>query len=242
MTRFKAILDVSVTVTIGMAAVLLVWRAWTAPVEPDVDVRRPPAPVQDVASSGLRTSIGDAPRLGTNGASAVLIEYSDFECPFCARYASETFDSIQEEFVSTGKLQYVFRNFPIQRIHPSAVKAAHAAQCAHHQGKFMEMRTHLFGVQKTLGQLDWTQAAAQVQLEPGDFDACLAGADTSGLRREMDEASRLGVVSTPTFLLGTLSDKGQVRILVRMTGAQKFALFKEQIERSIGAIHANRGG
>lgn len=239
LSRAKGVLDFAVSAAIGVAAVLLIWRALGDPPIKEPPVR--PAVVQDVASSDLVTSIDGAPRLGNATAPVVLIEYSDFECPFCARHATGAFGSIRDEFVSKGTLQYVFRQFPIEQIHPSAVKAAQAAECAHRQGKFMEMRAQLFGAQKALAQMDWALTASQLELDPARFGDCLSAAVPATLHQETEEARRLGAASTPTFLLGTRDKSGQVKVLVRLTGAQPYALFREQIEQTIKAVSSTSG-
>lgn len=232
-SHLKATLDVFVTAAVGVAAVLVIWRNLNEPASARDTSRKPPSAFEDLASLNLKTSIADAPSVGNDSAPVVLLEYSDFECPFCARYASETFGLINSEFVSTGGVQYIFRNYPLERIHPSAMKAAHAARCAHTHGKFMEMRTHLFELQKTLAQMDWRQTATEVQLDPDRFAACLEGAQNTDLVAERREGARLGVVSTPSFLLGRREKGKDVRLLTRITGAQSFGLFKEQIQRAI---------
>jgi protein-disulfide isomerase len=165
----------------------------------------------------------------------VLIEYSDFECPFCARHASETFDLIQREFVVSGRVQYVFRNYPIEELHASAMKAAQAAACAHDQGKFTELRSHLFERRRMLAQLDWTQTASTLGLNASQFDRCLTQAQDADIRAEKQEGARLGVSSTPTFLVGTLGENHQVAIEARLRGAAPYSVFREYIERSISA-------
>ncbi len=239
--RFKTALDLLVTVAIGVAAFSVTWRSWSEPRGVAQPPRKPPPAFEDISSSGWRTSIVDAPTTGSGVAPIVLIEYSDFECPFCARHAAETFDLIRDEFIANGSLQYVFRNYPIEQIHPSAVKAAHAGRCAHEQGKFMEMRTRLFADQRALAQLDLTHGEIPLGLDSTRFGECMAGAGTSDFRDEKREAERLGVSSTPAFLLGKRQKSGEVLLNVRMAGARPFALFKEQIERLMNRNSAIRG-
>src|SRR6185436_20936742 len=84
-------------------------------------------------------TLAGAATKGRASAPLVMLEFSDFECPFCGRYSRETYPQVQREYVDTGKVRYVFRHTPIERIHPQAMKAAEAAECAGTQGKFWEM-------------------------------------------------------------------------------------------------------
>lgn len=97
----------------------------------------------------------------------------------------------------------------------------------------MEMRAHLFEFQKTLAQIDWRRTASSLRLDPDQFATCLEAAQDSDLSLERREGVRLGVSSTPTFLLATRDSEESVRLVVRITGAQPFGLFKEQIQRFI---------
>lgn len=228
--RARGFLDLLVTTAIGIAAVGLIWRTWAGPVGPEPP--RPPA-FEDIASLGLNTSVSDAPAIGSSRAPVVIIEYSDFECPFCARYASEIFGEIEREFVDEGRIEYVFRNYPIDQIHPSAIRAAQAAGCAHQQGRFLEMRALLFKNYRALASMDWIQAASDTGLEERAFDACLRSADVAAIHAERSEAERLGVSSTPTFFIGTRSENGRVRLVARSRGAPPYPVFKGSLEQTI---------
>ena len=105
MVNAKKILDVMVTAALGLAAVVVAWRALTIG---GTSVRPRSEPIQDISSSGLVTSVAGAPFVGSESAPVVMIEYSDFECPFCSRYASDAFRSVDKDFVTNGSIQYVF--------------------------------------------------------------------------------------------------------------------------------------
>lgn len=90
--------------------------------------------------------LGDAPVLGEAGAKVTIIEYSDFECPFCSRFYTETLKQIKSQYVDTGKAKFVYKQFPLVSIHPNAQKAAEASLCAKKQGKFWEWHDKVFDV------------------------------------------------------------------------------------------------
>jgi protein-disulfide isomerase len=92
-------------------------------------------------------AIGDAPVKGNPNAKLTLIEFSDYQCPFCRRHAENTLPSLDKEYIATGKVRYVFHDFPLEAIHPQAFKAAEAAHCAGEQQKYWEMHGRLFANQ-----------------------------------------------------------------------------------------------
>src|ERR1017187_3493654 len=99
--------------------------------------------------SGVDTQIGDFTKpLGT--ASLAIVEFSDFQCPFCGWYARDTYAELNREFITTGKVAYGFRNFPLEHAHPMALLAAETAACAGFQGRFWEMHDMLFSNQRAL--------------------------------------------------------------------------------------------
>jgi protein-disulfide isomerase len=92
------------------------------------------------------------PFKGEKNAKVTLVEFSDYQCPFCARHVRATLPPLESEYIATGKIKYVFRNFPIASIHPLAFKAHEAANCSGEQDKYWEMHDRLFANSKALGQ------------------------------------------------------------------------------------------
>jgi protein-disulfide isomerase len=171
------------------------------------------------------------PFRGERTAPLTLVEFSDYQCPFCARHVRETSPSIDAEYVRTGKLKSVFVDLPLERQHPLAFKAAEAAACAGEGQKYWEMRDRLFAA---LGQLEpWSAHASALGLDVPAFEECLAsGRHSPSIRRGVSEASRLGIGSTPTFLVGrTERDGSSVRVVATLQGARPFAAFKEVLDR-----------
>src|SRR3990167_1145976 len=98
-------------------------------------VATPPPEPQNVV-----LSVKDNPFKGEKNAKITLIEFSDYQCPFCSRHSRDTLPQLEREYIASGKLKYVFRNFPIESIHPLAFKAHETANCAGEQGKYWEMQ------------------------------------------------------------------------------------------------------
>jgi len=195
--------------------------------------RRPaPAAPQAAVPQDVTLSIDGDPFKGAPNAKVTLIEFSDYQCPFCARHFRETLSKLDADYAQTGKVRYVFRNFPLESIHPQAFKAAEAASCAGEQGKYWEMHARLFENQKTLGLPDLPRHAEALGLDTQRFAECLSsGKHSAKIRKDMTEAQRAGVTGTPTFFIG-LTEPGtsRVKAVRRLTGAQPYENFKEAID------------
>jgi protein-disulfide isomerase len=160
----------------------------------------PSTPSQPV--SMVLTLDGD-PVKGDRNASVVLVEFTDYQCPFCARHARDTMPQIEAEYVKTGKVRYVTREFPLESIHPQAFKAAEAALCAGDQGKYWEMHARLFANQRALAPGQLASHAQAVGLDEGKFTQCLEGGTKSAkVRKDLADGAKAGVTGTPAFFIG----------------------------------------
>jgi protein-disulfide isomerase len=200
---------------------------------------RPVAPPARTAAAvelieGTKMSVSDSRRLGSDDARVALIEFSDFECPFCGRFSKETHKPLLDSFVSTGKVQYRFMHLPLE-IHKFAVKAAESAECAGEQGKFWEMRERLFEHQASLSLANLILHAGQIGLEQEPFSRCLDGAMSARVQRQTNEATRLGIKSTPTFLLGYVDQDDVIDVRRRIVGAHPLEVFRKAIEDLLSA-------
>ena len=177
-------------------------------------------------------SLGRSPSQGSDNAVLTLVEFSDYQCPFCGRYARETSPQLRKDYVSTGKLKYVFRDFPLEGIHRDAFKAAEAAHCAGEQGKYWEMHDRLFANQAALGAAQLSLHAQALGVDPQQFRQCLdSGKYAAEIRKDLAEGQKAGVRGTPTFFLGVADAKGsQMRVAKMLVGAQPYVSFREAIE------------
>jgi len=177
--------------------------------------------------------VSGAPSMGDPKASLVLIEFSDYQCPFCMDYFSSTYRKVIAEYVNTGKLRYVVRDFPGESIHPNALKAAEAARCATEQGKFWEMHDNLFTNQRNLATTGITDSAKASGLNLVTFQTCLdSGKQAAGIRKDENEAVQLGAKGTPAFFFGAPdpSNPSRVKLLNGMVGAQPLSAFEKMID------------
>jgi protein-disulfide isomerase len=195
---------------------------------------RAAAPAPSQPQNVVLTLDGD-PAKGDRNARLVLVEFTDYQCPFCARHARDTFPLIDAEYVKTGKLRYVTREFPLESIHPHAFKAAEAALCAGDQGKYWEMHGRLFANQRALAPGQIAAHAQAVGLDAAKFTQCLEeGTKVAKVRKDLADGAKAGVTGTPAFFLG-VADGATVKVVRFIKGAQAFASFKEAIDTALAA-------
>lgn len=191
---------------------------------------QPPAPPPPAEAIDAMVSVDGEPMRGDPSATLTLVEFSDYQCPFCRRYFQNTWPELDGDYVVTGKLRYVFRDFPLEKIHHEAFKAAEAAHCAGDEGKYWEMHDRLFSNQDDLSTDALAAQAAASGLDVDAFRACVAdGANAAKVRADLAEGRKLGVTGTPTFFLG-LSDGNEVKHVKRIRGAHPATVFKQEIE------------
>lgn len=187
---------------------------------PPVSSRLPAAPM----------SLDGASR-GSANARLVLLEYSDFECPFCGRHTRETAVQIDRDYVATGKVRQVFRHYPIEQIHPHAFKAAQTAECARQQGKFWEMHARLFANQTALADANLLNHAKAIGLDSTSFQRCVtAPATTTKIRLDLADGAREQITGTPAFFVGTVDKDGNLKVLRRINGAAAYGSFKQTFD------------
>ncbi|MGE0392599.1 MAG: DsbA family protein [Vicinamibacterales bacterium] len=176
-------------------------------------------------------SLAHAAGKGPTTAKVAIVEFSDFECPFCGRYTRETLARILDEYVTPGRIRYVFRHFPLERIHPRAFKAALSAECARQQGKFWDMHDRLFANQRSFGDLQLLAHAGAVGMDQAAFKRCvMAPGTTARVRQDLRDGVRAGVTGTPTFLIGFVQQDGRLKIENKVSGAEPYASLKAVID------------
>ena len=140
--------------------------------------------------------------LGRAGAPLTMIEFTDYQCPYCRRFQAEVWPKLKREYIDTGKLRYIARDLPLA-IHAAAAPAAEAAHCAGEQGKFWDMHAALLGGPADLGAGGIERRAHAVGLDMTRFDECLARNKYSAvIAAHEQEADAAGIDGTPGFVVG----------------------------------------
>ena len=176
-----------------------------------------------------RIAIGASATLGEPSAPAVVIEYSDFECPFCRRFASEQFPDFRRRFIQTGSVRWIFKHLPIAVIHKQAFDAAVAAECGRRQGRFWEIHDKLFAG-PVPPKSDLPDLASRLGLDQPAFEGCLSADGQETVRKDLADARGLKITSTPTFLVGIPTGDGSVLISQRLAGLRDQSELEGAIE------------
>lgn len=191
------------------------------------------APSGVVAFKEQTISIGESPYKGDEAATVTLIEYSDYQCPYCARNYREVMPALIEEYVDTGKLKFVMRENPIPSLHRNAMNASLAALCANDQGKYWEMHNMMFENQRTLDVANLRDFAGKIGTNVDEFNACLNSKKyEKRVAEDIKSGANMGVSGTPAFVLGLTdpNDPDKVTLTVYVKGAQPLASFKQAID------------
>jgi protein-disulfide isomerase len=188
----------------------------------------PSAPAAPPVPASVR--LDDSPALGSATAPVAIVEFSEFQCPFCRRHFDQTFSSLKQNYIDSGKVRYVFRNFPLTEIHPNAKAAAVAAYCAGEQGAYWKMHDALFTNQPRLGPALYDELAKSLDLDVKKFTACREARESEKkIEQDMAYGQSVGVQGTPHFFIGHLKG-GQVVDVQRVNGAQPLANFTQVID------------
>jgi protein-disulfide isomerase len=184
----------------------------------------------------ISVTVDDDPIRGNQDAPITIIEFSDYQCPFCARFQIETLPLILEQYVDTGKVKFVYRDFPIQNIHPNALPAAVASECAHEQDKYWEYHDALFENQGVWSKVEVTSAitvfkefATKLDLNQDQFNSCLdSGKYIEEVNNDLKDGQSYDVTGTPGFFIGN-----EKIGFVKINGAQPFEAFKSIIDSQL---------
>ena len=192
-----------------------------------------PAPPPPAEPQIVTVSVAHAPSLGSTNAPLALVEFTDFECPYCSKFQTESFPKLMKEYVDTGKLRVFSRNLTMS-FHAQAEPAAKAAIQASRQGKFWPMRDNLFAARGALSLEAITRAAREAGVDPGSIPSSQTNAEVAAeLRQDLQDARAAGLRATPSFVIGTLAD-GKVTGL-QIVGAQPYAVFEAEIQKRLAA-------
>ena len=172
--------------------------------------------------------------MGAPSAPVVVMEFSDFHCPFCRRHATTVLPRLKRDYVDTGKVLYVFRHFPLDS-HPEAPAAGAAAACAGRQGKFWEMHDRFFDTAGRVGPADLNTYALLAGLDLARFRPCLEREGREDVRQDIALGQQLGISGTPAFVLGTNNGSVSMSPVTSISGADTYEAFAKAIDALLTA-------
>lgn len=192
-------------------------------------VPAPPEQKVKITNDGYSLGRGDAP--------LTLVEFADYQCAYCARFHTAAFERIRKEYVETGRLRFVARDFPLNS-HTNALKAAETSHCAGEQGSFWPMRNLLIANTNKLDGYAILTYARQIELDMSRFQACFDGERfLPEIRRDIAEAGAVGITGTPSFVLGKTGKDGIEGI--KIVGAVPFEVFEKKISEVLSPSQPN---
>ncbi len=189
-----------------------------------------PAPTPTPAQPASEYSVAiraDAPTIGSKDAKVTMVEFSDFQCPFCKKFYDQTFSQIKKDYIDTGKVKFVYMHYPLD-FHINAQKSGEAAECANRQGKFWEYHDLLFKNSQSDGSgldlISLNKYAVEIGLNMARFNQCLNNGETAEIvKADMEAGKKAGVTGTPGFNIN--------KKLV--SGAQPFASFQKILDEAL---------
>ncbi len=183
----------------------------------------PPAPTR------ARLHMEGAPMLGSKDAPITMVEFSDYQCPFCQRFHLQVYNEIKKDFIDTGKVRFYSRDLPIDQLHPNATRAAQAARCAGDQGQFWAMRDTMSAHPDNLDLNSLVADASALKINPETFRTCVeSGKYKEAVKSDLLEAMKIGADGTPSFVVGKSTPDGVDGELI--VGAQPYSLFQAKFK------------
>ncbi|HET7756556.1 MAG TPA: DsbA family protein [Steroidobacteraceae bacterium] len=192
-----------------------------------------PSAVADPRPQSVQLRLaGDEPSLGRADAPLTVVEFTDYQCPYCRRFQIETFPQLKRHYIDTGRVRYIVRDLPLP-FHASAQPAAEAAHCAGEQGQFWPMHAALLVRAADLSSSGFERDARRLNLDLKRFDACLASHRYAAvITRNLEEADALGLSGTPSFIIGTAANG--VLTGERVAGALPYEEFAALLRGRLG--------
>ena len=241
-SHFYAVL-VPLAFVLGIAAGYLAWGRGTSPTAADLVSEGDQASElfqPTVTTQSLEEYLASLPRyndqvtiedhdpvFGPEDAPITIIEFSDFECPFCQRHFAQVYPQLLAEY--PNQIRFVYKDFPLTSIHPNAQSAALAAHCAFEQGEFWEYHDLLFSGRLPFSVSSYQQYASELELDIESFVACIEEERYAAqVAADVDQAHSLGIQSTPTFLVNGIV----------IVGAQPFEAFAQVIDYELSQAEA----
>jgi protein-disulfide isomerase len=189
---------------------------------------KPAAPQEEQPTRAKITDLSGVSMLGSKTAPLTIVEYTDYQCPFCQRFHVTSFAELKKNYIDTGKVRFFSKDLPLD-FHPNAMRAAQAARCAGEQGKFWELRDTMGANPDKLDMEHIVGFAADLKMDTAALRSCVdSGKYKEPVQRDVLEAMRIGANGTPTFVVGKSVGDGVDGEL--MVGAMPFQMFDAKLK------------
>lgn len=224
-TKWEITMNLAASAAMILASVALIWTSFRGPQR-----TRPalPLPSEPVSFDGAQLK-------GNPNAGVVLIQYTDFQCPFCRRFARNVLPHLEERYISPGNVLFALRHLPLEN-HPFAARAAEAAECGGRQERFWPIHDALFAFDGALDEQFVLSQIRDVGLDEARFRECFEGEATATVDRDKTSGEKLGIRVTPTFLLGSLESSRKVRVRRVVTGVKTVTEFAGILDSALRGI------
>jgi protein-disulfide isomerase len=214
-------LEVTASLALIAASGVVLW--------PAIRPRPVPAPHPAV---GQAVTLAGRPAKGDLGSPVGVVEFSDFQCPYCAQFVESVLPELNEAYLSRARAFLVFRHLPLVRTHPHALAAARAASCAHEVGQFWPLHDGLFKNARSLNADMIADIGTELGLGP-PWRRCLNG-DRKDVSEDITDAKTLQIRSTPSFLVGHRMSASSLRVVAVIEGARPFKVLSKAIDDASG--------
>jgi len=198
---------------------------------------------QKIGLAQPHLNVGESASLGDENAPVILVEFTDLRCPFCKRFNSETFPTLMDKYISTGKMRFIGKHLPITSLHPSAFIASQLLECSREQTSdaigYEKAKTWIFSQKKGISNAELDSFSIAQNVDKTALEACMNGSDvTAKIREDMLMAKQLGLNSTPSFVIG-LQKEGVVTDWKIIKGAKTIDQFSQAIDQFV-TLAANK--
>lgn len=185
---------------------------------------RPPEPTR------AKLNMEGSQMLGSKDAPVTMVEFTDYQCPFCQRFHTTVFNELKKNYIDTGKVRFYSRDLPLDTMHPNAIRAAMAARCAAEQGQFWKLRDIMGANPDKLDMTSIMADAASLKMDTTAFKSCVESDKyKSAIQNDVLEAMKIGADGTPTFVIGKSTANGvDGEVLV---GAQPYVAFDQKLKQ-----------
>jgi len=179
--------------------------------------------------SRIKLDLRNSPMLGSKNAPLTIVEFTDYQCPFCQRFHTMVFGDLKKNYIDTGKVRFYSRDLPLDSLHPNATRAAEAARCASDQGQFWTIREIMSAHPDKLDMDSLVADAQQLKLDVPAFRSCVEKEKyKNDVQSDVLEAMKIGADGTPAFVIGKSTSDGVDGEL--MVGAQPYPMFDMKLK------------